>query len=197
MRPIKTASANRGFGLALVSCFSPYHFGSIAVAPSNDLKHSGDNGCRTCHHLRRVPAAPREGKSLGPHSWQRYVLHPLLSHPEIVWMHVRLVSPYTLPLLSLAHAADSNVQFTTWPSSSTRQVKSHHGCPYIPPLRVFILLFSTLVGKKSSSQKPVSARIQSAAFPLHHTRIGVLTPYGNRQGRNRILRRCRPLGRGS
>ena len=88
-----------------------------------------------------------------------------LSHLEIVCTHVCLVSPYKFPLSTLACAADSNVQFTTWPSSSTRQVKLHHGCSYFPLLRVFILPLSTLVGKKSSSQKPVSTRIHSTHLP--------------------------------
>ena len=113
----------------------------------------------------------------------------LLSHLEIVCMDVHLVLPYKFPLLTLAPAADSDVQFTTWPSSSTRQVKLHHGCSYFPPLHVFILPLSTLVGKKSSSQKLVSTVFIRCTCP-------VLTPYGNRQGRNRILRGCRPLRRG-
>lgn len=149
MRPIKTASGNRGFGLALA-----FHLTTLLPSQS---RH------RTTTRRVEIMAAERviTYEELMQHQekdnlW--LLLHgkgtlytwgfSLLSHLEIVCMDVHLVLPYKFPLLTLAPAADSNVQFTTWPSSSTRQVKSHHGCSYFPPLRVFILPLSTLVGKK-------------------------------------------------
>lgn len=135
MRPIKTEngpSGKRGFGLA--SCFSPSHFGPFTVAPSNNPEDSENNGNGTCHHLQRVQSAPREGKPLAPPSWQRYVVHLRVFTPPAPRNSVYACMPSTalhkLPLLTLAMAADADsnvVQFTTWPSSSTRQVKLHHG----------------------------------------------------------------------